>query len=185
MFVCFCAVVPLFYYAATWPTTKARCAAMLGLLVLLNLSQCVPLFCTVLLTPVCTFIFRILPDRGPGKDAAIAKDIISVMFSQTSFVILAALCINAIVTKCQLELRFANFVHSCGLAISSPLCLLVLMFGTMLLAGFCNAGLLMMGAILPRLRDLSSEEQGAAKTVLVGIMMSANLGGMLFPLSSA
>jgi len=182
-FVVFCLVVPCCYFAITQPEPKARCAAVLMLLVLLNLTQVVPLFCTALLTPAVCIMFHVVPYAGKSHQE-IANTIIIMMFNQTSFIVLAAFTANVAINSCQIELRFANAISASGLSITSPSGLLVLMMGTMFLAGLCPAGPLMMAAILPTLRDISTNEHRSAKTVLLGIMMAANIGGHMFPLSS-
>merc|ERR1719316_316485 len=159
-----------------------RCLCMLCLLLLLNLSQAVPLFCTAMAVPFCCVLFRVFPEENLVK---VSTELVSVMFSPLIFVILVMLTINVIMIKCQMELRFANLLARTSVSIHSPMFLLLLMVGTMMMAAFSSAGLLMMGAIVPRLRDLPEQRRSTAKCILLGIMMSANVGGALLPLSSA
>eukprot|EP00746_Dinoflagellata_sp_MGD_P010026 gnl/MRDRNA2_/MRDRNA2_120579_c0_seq1.p1 gnl/MRDRNA2_/MRDRNA2_120579_c0~~gnl/MRDRNA2_/MRDRNA2_120579_c0_seq1.p1 ORF type:complete len:880 (-),score=105.36 gnl/MRDRNA2_/MRDRNA2_120579_c0_seq1:35-2674(-) len=173
--------VPICFWAYTSATHRERCLCMLCLMLLLNLSQAVPLYCTALSVPFFSMIFRVFPEDDLVK---VTQQILGVMFSPVVFVILVMLTINTIMIKCQMELRFANFLSRTSVSMHSPMFLLLLMVGTMIMAAFCSAGFLMMGAIVPQLRDLPEQRRSTAKCILLGIMMAANIGGTLLPLSS-
>lgn len=172
---------PICFWAYTSETHRARCLCMLCLMLLLNLSQAVPLYCTALSVPFFAVVFRVFPEDDLVK---VSGQLLSIMFSPIVFVILVMLTINTIMIKCQIELRFANFLSRTSVSLHSPMFLLLLMVGTGIMASFCSAGFLMMGAIVPQLRDLPEQRRNTAKCILMGIMTSTNIGGAILPLSS-
>lgn len=165
--------------------SPGRCSVLIISILMINIAEVMPLWCTSLLVPVLGTLYAVLGDSRTTTETSTL--LVSNIFNNTSFMVLGALVINAIFTKCGLEQRFMNWLMRSFL-IDGPVFLLLLLFGGMFMCSVLYSGsLVLVAAITPVLRDgLRSRvlDANAAKRILLAVGFCANAGSCLLPISS-
>lgn len=159
-----------------------RCLIVIASVLLLQLFQVMPLYCTALGIPVLGTACAVF-----GKEMGILKTsivLIGNVFNHISFLVMGALVISSVVSKCELERRFVKKLMTVVGSIDSACFLLSLMFGTLALSSVLFSGSVLMIAAVKPLVASSTCSPEVAKRILLGIGFAANLGSMWFPISS-
>jgi len=173
-------VIPIacrMYLAQAWQ----RCVIMIIVVVVFNLANFQDIYCTALMIPLFAVTYGIFP----GKDAwTVSLLVIGRMFNDTSFLLLGAFVVCAIMSKCQLEIRIGNLITPL-LDTSPSLFFFWLMIGSLAMASVLFGGaaaLLMLSVVLPIARDLP-QGSNHAKRWLLGIAFACGFGAFLLPIS--
>lgn len=159
-----------------------RCLIVIASVLLLQLFQVMPLYCTALFIPVLGTACAVF-----GKEMGMLETstaLIGNVFNHISFLVLGALVISSVVSKCELERRFVNKLTTQVGSADSACFLLSLMLGTMVLSSVLFSGSVLMLAAVRPLAASSTCSPPVAKRIMLGIGFAANLGSMWFPISS-
>jgi len=182
LLLCTIACPLLCRYGGLTPT--ARCAVLFASVLVLNLVEAMPLFCLALFIPVLGTLCQVLGEqRGMVETSTL---LVANVFNNVSFLVLGALVINGIFSKCGLEKRFMSFLVR-HLKLDSPLFLLLLMFGTMTVCCVLYSGSIMLLAALKpfcKPRGEKTISANAAKRLMMGVSFASNAGSTLLPISS-
>ncbi|CAL5222730.1 g5137 [Coccomyxa viridis] len=169
---------------------KQNCLALLAAVSILWCTEALPLYVTSMLVPLLAVVLRVMmddsgktPQRKSAPDAADA--ILKSMFSQTIMLLLGGFAIASAFTKHFIAKRMATWVLS--KVSSKPQYVLL---ANMLVATFASmwitnvaAPVLCFSLLQPILRTLPSGHS-FAKSLVLGIALASNLGGMTSPISS-
>jgi len=156
-----------------------RCGVIIVMVLLLNIMEVMPLYCTALFIPVLGTLCEVL---GAGRDLVETSSLlVGNFFNNISFLVLGALVINGIFTKCGLEKMFMDRLLR-KYEFDSPTFLLFLMMGSMAMCSVLYSGSIMLLAALRPVVDQSSPP--VAKRILLGVAFASNAGSTWLPISS-
>jgi len=159
-----------------------RCLALIAYVVVLWVTEAIPLFCTGLFVPLFAIMAGIIPNTTPQVASIM---IIGVMFSRSQVLILGVLTFSAAVAKFSLERDLGRLIHAYT-AHRPNMFLLTMMVTGVILSGFLSnvtAPVLMLGVLRPTLHSLP-QDGGGPQAILLALAFSCNLGGMLTPIAS-
>mmetsp|Transcript_59853 Transcript_59853/g.126719 ORF Transcript_59853/g.126719 Transcript_59853/m.126719 type:complete len:746 (-) Transcript_59853:282-2519(-) len=185
-FLVFLAVVVFPMICRTWYLDPPqRCTLVILSMLLFNLGHVMPLFCTALFVPVLGTLCAVLGDQRTVVDTSTL--LVGNVFNNTSFMILGALVINGIFTKCGLERRFMRALLT-YFDLNGPWFLLALIMGGTLLCSVLYSGsMVLIIAVKSELKDglrARTVPANVAKRILLGAAICANAGAILLPISS-
>lgn len=168
------------------PRAKS-CAALLGTITVLWVTEAVPFFVAALCIPLFTVLLGILadPTGTPLTADKASKAAFGFMFNDTIMLIIGGFSISAAFSKCNFELRLAAVIQR-HFGDSPKLFLLAfMMLGAFLSCWISNiaAPVLLTTLLLPIVRDFGSTSP-YARSLLLGLAFSCNIGGMMSPISS-
>jgi len=161
-----------------------RCVILIFSVLLLSLTEVMPLYCTALLIPVLGTFCAVLGEKRTlfGTSSLLVANI----FNNVSFTVLGALVINGIFVKCRLERRLMGSLMA-RFSVASPVFLILLMLGGMTMCSVLYSGsLVLLTALKPFLADDVCPDQnaGVAKRLLLAVAFAANAGSTWLPISS-
>lgn len=163
-----------------------RCGMIFLALLLINMAEAMPLYCAALAVPVMGTLCAVLGEQRGITETSLL--LVKNIFNNTSFMVLGALVINGIFTKCGLERRFMSFLLR-TFKVDGPAFLLTLSIGGMLTCGVLYSGsLVLMSALAPTLQEgvrSRAIAPNAAKRILLTVAFSSNAGSCLLPISSS
>ncbi|KAF8065942.1 SPBC3B8.04c [Scenedesmus sp. PABB004] len=170
---------------------KHNCLALLGFAATLWCTEAIPLFVTSMLVPLLIVVLRVLcdadahgaPVRLEAKDAA--ARVFHTMFSQTIMLLLGGFAIAAALSKHFIAKQLAVAILSrVGRRPRDVLLanMLVATFASMWISNVA-APVLCFSLVTPILRTLPTSHP-FCKSLVMGIALASNLGGMTSPISS-
>ncbi|KAI0191309.1 SPX domain-containing protein [Astrocystis sublimbata] len=168
---------------------QQNCLALLIFVSLLWATEAIPLFVTSLLIPfLCVVLNVVRSDEAPyrrlnSKEAT--NYIFSAMWTPVIMLLLGGFAVAAALSKCKIDKRIATFVLSkAGTRPRTVLVanMFVAAFASMLVSNVA-APVLCFSIIEPMLRNLPSDSN-MSKSVIMGIALASNIGGMLSPIAS-
>lgn len=167
---------------------QQNCLAILVFASLMWATEAIPLFVTSLTIPFLCITLRVVRSDDGNKRLS-SKDATSVVFSSmwtpVIMLLLGGFTLAAALSKCRIDKRIATFVLSkAGTQPRTVLLanMLVSAFASMLISNVA-APVLCYGIIEPMLRNLPTGSP-MSKALIMGIALSANIGGMLSPIAS-
>eukprot|EP00927_Polykrikos_kofoidii_P063077 TRINITY_DN5788_c0_g1_i1.p1 TRINITY_DN5788_c0_g1~~TRINITY_DN5788_c0_g1_i1.p1 ORF type:complete len:740 (-),score=142.55 TRINITY_DN5788_c0_g1_i1:25-2244(-) len=162
-----------------------RCLVVIVCVLLLNCCQIMPLYCTALFIPVLGTSCAALGDeRGT---VATSTFLIASFFNNISFMILGALVINGIFTKCGMVERIADSLLKRFRVDSSLFLLLLMLGGTAACSVLYSGSIMMLAAVKPMLKSSGAERpvpEPIVKRLFLGIAFASNAGSTWLPISS-
>ncbi|CDO92810.1 unnamed protein product [Kluyveromyces dobzhanskii CBS 2104] len=164
-----------------------RCMALVECVALLWATEAIPLFVTAMLVPMLVVLFRVLKsDAGKVMSAVDASTyILSKMWSSTIMVLLAGFTLAAALSKYNIAKVLASYLLTA--AGVKPRNVLIVVMGVVFFLSMwisnVAAPVLTYSLIQTVLRTLDSEAP-FAKALVLGVALSANVGGMASPISS-
>lgn len=164
-----------------------RCMALVECVALLWATEAIPLFVTAMLVPLLVVLFRVLKtDAGQVLNAVDASSLIlSKMWSSTIMVLLAGFTLAAALSKYNIAKVLASYLLTA--AGVKPRNVLIVVMGVVFFLSMwisnVAAPVLTYSLIQTVLRTLDSEAP-FAKALVLGVALSANVGGMASPISS-
>ncbi|QBZ62131.1 hypothetical protein PoMZ_11006 [Pyricularia oryzae] len=167
---------------------QQNCLAILVFASMMWATEAIPLFVTSLTIPFLCIILRVVRSddgtkRLSSKDATTM--VFSSMWTPVIMLLLGGFTLAAALSKCRIDKRIATFVLSkAGTQPRTVLIanMLVSAFASMLISNVA-APVLCYGIIEPMLRNLPTGSP-MSKALIMGIALSANIGGMLSPIAS-
>ena len=164
-----------------------RCIVLMGIVIVMWVTEAVPYFVTALFIPVLTVVFGILADAQGNTLSAedASKQVFAKMFDHTVALVLGGFAISAAFSKFQFELHLATYIQS-KTADRPHLFIFAFMLLGFVLSMFINnvaAPVLCLAVLLPIIRDLPRESP-FARCSLLALAFACNIGGMLTPISS-
>lgn len=164
--------------------SPVRAALLIISVLLLNIGEVMPLYCTSLFIPVIGTISQVL---GSGHNTVETSTLlVGNIFNNVSFMVLGALVINGIFVKCRLEKRLMGFLLA-GVSPDNPMFVLMLLLGGMAVCSVLFSGsLVLISALEPLLKKRGKEglHPNVAKRLLLSIAYCSNAGSTWFPISS-
>ena len=168
------------------PRAKS-CAALLGMITVLWVSEAVPFFVAAMCIPFSVVVLGILADPTGTPLAAeqASKAAFGFMFNDTTMLILGGFSISAAFSKCNFELRIASMIQRAFGDRPRLFLLAFMMLGCFLSCWISNiaAPVLLTSLLLPIVRDFGSSSE-YSRAMLLGLAISCNIGGMMSPISS-
>ncbi|GBF95096.1 low-affinity phosphate transporter [Raphidocelis subcapitata] len=169
---------------------KRNCLAMLAFVSLLWCTEALPLFVTSMLVPLLVVVLRVLVDRTVEPPVRLepqqaAPAIFRVMFGQVIMLLLGGFAIAAALSKHFIAKQLAVAILSrVGRRPRDVLLanMLVATFASMWISNVA-APVLCFSLVQPILRTLPPSHP-FAKSLVIGIALASNLGGMTSPISS-
>lgn len=162
-----------------------RCLVLTVSILMINLAEVMPLYVTALMVPVLGTLYSVLGDERTTTETSTL--LVANIFNNTSFMVLGALVINGIFTKCGLEQRFMSWLLR-NYLLDGPIFLLLLTFGGMFMCSVLYSGsLVLVAALTPTLKEgIKSRliDGNTAKRILLSVAFAANAGSCLLPISS-
>jgi len=159
-----------------------RCLVIICSVLVLQICHVIPLYCTALFIPVLGTICAVFGKQMNMMNTSTV--LIGNVFNKISFLVLGALVISSVVSKCELERRFVKKLVAVVGSVDSACFLLSLMIGTMVLSSVLFSGSVLMLAAIRPLAASSTCSPVIAKRLILGIGFAANIGSMWFPISS-
>lgn len=164
-----------------------KCAVLVVFVTTLWVTEAIPFFVTSLSIPFFTVIMKILGDENgnPLKAEAAAQQTLSHVFDHTLALVLGGFTLSAAFSSNKFELYIAWFLQR-RIGHRPKLFLLAFMFLVFFLSLWISnvaAPVLCTTVILPILRDLSPESP-YARTMVMGLALAGNIGGMGTPIAS-
>jgi len=165
-----------------------RCGVLFGSVLLLNLTEALPLYCLSLFIPVLGTLCAVLGEKRSISETATL--LVSNVFTNVSFLVLGALVTNGIFAKCGIDQRMIRWLLL-KVPIESGWFLLLLMLGTTAVASVLYSASLMLLASLRVF--LYQDQEGTkstgvpipiAKRILLGVAFASNAGSTWLPISS-
>jgi len=157
--------------------TETRGSCLLIVVLLLQFSGAVPLYCIGLLMPVLATVLRTLP--GSAEDTA--RACFASMMNPMTAVVLGSFSVHAICLQCRLEARFLTRVTA-RFGERPKTFLLLLMLGCMLCSALTLVTLLALAAVRPIAQKARG---GGGASVVLGVGIACTLGGVLTPIAGA
>jgi di/tricarboxylate transporter len=162
-----------------------RCGVLFASVLVLNLTEALPLYCLSLFVPVMGTLCGVLGEkRGIPETATL---LVSNFFTNVSFLVLGALVTNGIFAKCGIDQRMIRWLLL-KVPIESGLFLLLLMVGTTAVASVLYSASLMLFSslrvFLYQDADIASVPIPVAKRILLGVAFASNAGSTWLPISS-
>lgn len=168
------------------PRAKS-CAALLGTITVLWVSEAVPFFVAALAIPFLAVMLGILADPTgiPLNADKASKAAFGFMFNDTIMLIIGGFSISAAFSKCNFELRLASIIQRTFGDSPKLFLLAFMMLGAFMSCWISNiaAPVLLTSLLLPIVRDFGSTSP-YARSLLLGLAFSCNIGGMMSPISS-
>ena len=165
-----------------------RCAALMGFIVTLWVTEAMPYFCTAMLIPFLAVVMRVIPD-GEGSGAMSADEcstmLLGSMFSHVQILVLGGLTMSKAITKHGLEYSIALWIHRVSGHRPNIYLLNVMIAGVFFSAIVSNvaAPVLLLGVLQETIWALP-KGSGAQEALLLALAFACNLGGMLNPIAS-
>jgi len=157
--------------------TETRGSCLLLIVLLLQFSGAVPLYCIGLLVPVLATVMRTLPVSAEQT----ARACFGSMMNPMTALVLGSFTIQAICTRCRLEARFLTVVTA-RFGERPQTFLLLLMLGCMACSALTMVTLLALAAVRPMAQKARG---GGGASVVLGVGIACTLGGVLTPISGA
>eukprot|EP00775_Hariotina_reticulata_P002958 gene2958-3243_t len=180
----------LLYFPIFKEPEKQNCLALLAFASMLWCTEAIPLFVTSMLVPFLVVVLRVLDDteqeppvRLTAKQAA--PKVFHTMFSQTIMLLLGGFAIAAALSKHFIAKQMAVAILSrVGRRPHHVLLanMLVATFASMWISNVA-APVLCFSLVQPILRTLPTDH-AFCKSLVMGIALASNLGGMTSPISS-
>ncbi|KAI9295894.1 SPX-domain-containing protein [Neoconidiobolus thromboides FSU 785] len=166
----------------------ANCFALLIFASLLWASEIIPLFVTALLIPFLIVVLKILKeDNGNRRLTApeATHEIFASMFSPVIMLLLGGFSLASALSKHHIAKKMASAVLSYAGSEPSKVLLANMMVATFASMWISNvaAPVLCFSLIQPLLRTLPSKSP-YARSLIMGIALASNIGGMASPISS-
>ncbi|KAI9666910.1 MAG: low-affinity phosphate transporter [Alyxoria varia] len=168
---------------------QQNCLALVLFVSLLWATEAIPLFVTSLIVPFLAVVLRVVRREDPPHDRlgskAAASYIFSAMWTPVIMLLLGGFTIAAALSKHNIAKMLATFVLSkAGTRPRNVLLtnMFVSMFASMWISNVA-APVLCFSIIQPILRSLPSDSP-MIKSLLLGIALSANIGGAASPIAS-
>jgi len=153
------------------PNAAARCAVMMLFVTFLFSSSIFPMFVTALLTPILVLVFKAVPTDNMST---LGSEMIAVMFDDFAFLILANLVGAAVIDTCGLGQRIINLTNKIAPIHTSRFLFAIMITQVM---PFTPIGPYVMArALRPVLCDLPPHHSKAAKSLIAGLTLAANIG---------
>lgn len=170
---------------------KNRCFAVLVFSTMMWASEVIPLFVTSMCIPFLLITMGVLVSHENGKEGqplpadAAAKMIFSKMFASVIMLLLGGFTIAAALSKYHIAKRGATVILSKAGTRSRNILLAIMGVATFSSMWISNvaAPVLCYSVIEPILRTLEPGN-GFAKSLVMGIALASNIGGMVTPISS-
>ncbi|KNH08888.1 sodium/sulfate symporter [Perkinsela sp. CCAP 1560/4] len=165
-----------------------RCAALMGFIVSLWVTEAMPYFCTAMLIPFLAVVMRVLPDPSTGlalKADECSTLLLGSMFNHVQILVLGGLTMSKAITKHGLEYSIALWIHRISGHRPNIYLLNVMVAGVFFSAVVSNvaAPVLLLGVLQETIWALPTNS-GAQEALLLGLAFACNLGGMLNPIAS-
>lgn len=164
-----------------------RCLALVECVALLWATEAFPLFATAVFVPMLTVLFKVLKDDNGKvmKAPAASKEILSTMWSSTIMILLAGFTLAEALSQYDIAKVLASWLLS--IAGTKPrnvllMSMSVVFFLSMWISNVA-APALTYSLISPVLDKLDSNVP-FAKALVMGVALSADIGGMASPISS-
>jgi len=165
-----------------------RALSLFSFVAIMWATEAIPIFVTSLLIPILVVTMKVLVNPTTNeplsaKDAA--TEVMGTLFSGTVLVALGAFTMSLALSKYNLSYRLAAFVLS-RVGKRPPVVMLTVMFLGLFLSMWINnvaSPVVCISLVQPMLQELPPSEV-YAKTLLLGIAFSNNIGGMTTPISS-
>ncbi|SCV00838.1 LAMI_0G07624g1_1 [Lachancea mirantina] len=164
-----------------------RCMALVACVAFLWATEAIPLFVTAFLVPLLVVLFRVLRDsHGHVMTASAASSqVLSLMWSSTIMVLLAGFTLAAALSKYNIAKVLASYLLA--FAGTKPANVLLMVMGVVFFLSMwisnVAAPVLTYSLIQPLLKSLDTNSP-FARALVLGVAMSANVGGMASPISS-
>ncbi|KAL6947292.1 hypothetical protein ACO0QE_002172 [Hanseniaspora vineae] len=165
-----------------------RCIALLECVALLWATEALPLFVTAIMIPFLETVMLVFKDSKTGEAlsaANAASTAFSAMWSSTIMVLLAGFTLAAALSKYNVAKVLASYLLS--LAGKKPRNVLLMIMGVVFFLSMWISNVaspvLTYSLSQPVLRTLNADAP-FAKALVLGVALSANIGGMASPISS-
>ncbi|CEP64401.1 SPX domain-containing inorganic phosphate transporter LALA0_S11e03290g [Lachancea lanzarotensis] len=164
-----------------------RCMALVACVAFLWASEALPLFVTAILVPMFVVVFKVVKTSdGQIMDAASASSwILSKMWSSTIMILLAGFTLAAALSKYNVAKVLASYLLT--VAGTKPRNVLLMTMGVCFFLSMwisnVAAPVLTYSLIQPVLKTLEYNSP-FARSLVLGVALSANVGGMASPISS-
>ncbi|KAK9828735.1 hypothetical protein WJX72_001792 [[Myrmecia] bisecta] len=169
---------------------KRHCLALLVLVSILWCTEALPLFVTAMLVPLLTVLLRVMTDSSQSPPVRLTAQqaaplIFHAMFSQVIMLLLGGFAIASALTKYFIAKSLAVGVLSAVDRTPRNVLLAIMGVATFLSMWISNvaAPVICFSVIQPILRTLPPQHM-FAKSLVMGIALASNLGGMTSPISS-
>jgi phosphate transporter len=181
----------IFYYLPLLPDEQIRakkCLSIMAFVTTLWITEAIPFFVASLSIPFLVIILGILIDPITGQQLSserASRTAFGYMFNDTVMLILGGFSISAAFSKCQFELRLASIIQRSLGQYPRLFLLAFMLLGSFLSMWISNvaAPVLLTSLLLPIVRDFGSSSP-YARSLLLGLAISCNIGGMMSPISS-
>jgi len=168
------------------PRAKS-CAALLAMITVLWVTEAVPFFVAALAIPLMVVLLGILADPSgvPLTADKASKAAFGFMFNDTIMLIVGGFAISAAFSKCNFELWLASLIQRLFGDRPRVFLLAFMVLGAFLSCWISNiaAPVLLTSLLLPIVRDFGSTSP-YARSLLLGLAIACNIGGMMSPISS-
>jgi anion transporter len=164
-----------------------RCLALLTFTTILWITEAVAYFVTALIIPFFVVVLQILADENNNVLNAeqASKAAFGAFYTDATILIASGFTIAVAFSKSTYELQLANFIQR-WTGQQPRLFLLSYMFLGCFLSLFISniaAPVLLTSLLLPHLRDFP-RNNAYARSLLLGLAFSCNIGGLIAPISS-
>lgn len=166
---------------------EGRCMALVECVAFLWASEAIPLHVTAFLVPLLTVLFKVLKtDDGKVMGAADASsEILSTMWSSTIMILLAGFTLGEVLSQYDIAKILASWLLA--FAGTKPRNVLLMAMGVVFFLSMWISNVaspvLTYSLLTPLLDPLDSNSQ-FAKALVMGVALSADIGGMASPISS-
>ena len=166
---------------------EGRCMALVECVAFLWASEAIPLHVTAFLVPLLTVLFKVLKtDEGKVMGAADASsEILSTMWSSTIMILLAGFTLGEVLSQYDIAKILASWLLA--FAGTKPRNVLLMAMGVVFFLSMWISNVaspvLTYSLLTPLLDPLDSNSQ-FAKALVMGVALSADIGGMASPISS-
>ncbi|CCC68937.1 hypothetical protein NCAS_0B08530 [Naumovozyma castellii] len=166
---------------------EGRCMALVECVAFLWASEAIPLHVTALLVPLLTVLFKVLKnDDGSVMGAASASSkILAAMWSSTIMILLAGFTLGAVLSEYDIAKVLASWLLA--MAGTKPRYVLLMAMGVVFFLSMWISNVaspVLTYSLLSPLLDPLSESSPFAKALVMGVALSADIGGMASPISS-
>lgn len=181
--------VALLVYSPFKDVMQKNCFAILVFASLLWATEAIPLFVTSLLIPLLIVVLPVLkdntPEGGPMPPVQASQFILSTMWSSVIMLLLGGFTLAAALSKYNVAKVLSTYILSS--AGTNPKIILLTNMGVALFASMwvsnVAAPVLCYSIIQPLLRTLP-RHSSYAKSLILGIALASNIGGMASPIAS-
>lgn len=164
-----------------------RCMALVECVALLWASEAIPLYATALLVPLLVVLFRVLKDsNGQVMTAAAASSqVLSQMWSSTIMILLAGFTLGEALSQYDVARVLASWLLA--LAGTKPRNVLLMAMGVVFFLSMWISNVaapVLTYSLLSPLLDPLEASSPFGKALVIGVALSADIGGMASPISS-